>query len=166
MTDDPGQTFSTMWTDVVAELNGDLADEPAAHNGDAAPRHLTPQQRAWLNLVKPLTIVEGFALLSVPSSFVQNEIERHLRTQITDALSRRLGQRVELGVRIAPTEPDTEPEPTPAPATTDLVDTEPEDEVDEDGEALASAHESWPGYFTDRRGENTSNGAGTSLNRR
>jgi len=166
LTDDPGQTFSTMWTDVVAELNGDLADEPAAHNGDAAPRHLTPQQRAWLNLVKPLTIVEGFALLSVPSSFVQNEIERHLRTQITDALSRRLGQRVELGVRIAPTEPDTEPEPTPAPATTDLVDTEPEDEVDEDGEALASAHESWPGYFTDRRGENTSNGAGTSLNRR
>ena len=52
--------------------------------------------------MQPLTIVEGFALLSVPSSFVQNEIERHLRTQITDALSRRLGQQIELGVRIAP----------------------------------------------------------------
>ena len=71
----------------------------------AATAPLTPQQRAWLTLVKPLTIAEGFALLSVPSSFVQNEIERHLRTQIVDALSRRLGQRVELGVRIAPPEP-------------------------------------------------------------
>ena len=101
MTDDPGQTFSTMWADVVAELNGDLETPHISRNGDSVQRPLTPQQRAWLNLVKPLTIVEGFALLSVPSSFVQNEIERHLRTQITDALSRRLGQRVELGVRHA-----------------------------------------------------------------
>ena len=82
MTDDPGFAFATMWGDVVSELNGE--------NGNAL-QPLTPQQRAWLKLVKPLTIVEGFALLSVPSSFVQNEIERHLRTQITDALSRRLG---------------------------------------------------------------------------
>ena len=93
LTDDPGFAFATMWGDVVSELNGE--------NGNTL-QPLTPQQRAWLKLVKPLTIVEGFALLSVPSSFVQNEIERHLRTQITDALSRRLGQRVELGVRIAP----------------------------------------------------------------
>ncbi len=33
---------------------------------------------------------------------MQNEIERHLRTQITEALSRRLGQQIELGVRISP----------------------------------------------------------------
>ena len=59
--------------------------------------------------MQPLTIVEGFALLSVPSSFVQNEIERHLRTQITEALSRRLGQQIELGVRISPLAGD-EPE--------------------------------------------------------
>lgn len=118
-----------------------------------------------MNLVKPLTIVEGFALLSVPSSFVQNEIERHLRTQITDALSRRLGQRVELGVRIAPATEDNAPEPAPADPP-DQADLDSEDEVDEDGEALASAHESWPGYFTDRRIEDTSTSEGTSLNRR
>ncbi len=166
LTDDPRQAFATMWADVVAELNGDNEPQHATHNGDATPRQLTPQQRAWLNLVKPLTIVEGFALLSVPSSFVQNEIERHLRTRITDALSRRLGQRVELGVRIAPAATDTEPGPTPAAEPDDLVDTDSEDEVDEDGEALASAHESWPGYFIDRRTENTPNDEGTSLNRR
>ena len=154
-----------MWADVVAELNGDLETPHISRNGDSVQRPLTPQQRAWLNLVKPLTIVEGFALLSVPSSFVQNEIERHLRTQITDALSRRLGQRVELGVRIAPASEDDSPEPSPADSA-ELVEVDTEDEVDEDGEALASAHESWPGYFTDRRAEDTSTTEGTSLNRR
>ena len=62
-----------------------------------------------MKLVKPLVITEGFALLSVPTPFVQNEIERHLREPIITALSRQLGQRVELGVRIAapgPDEPD------------------------------------------------------------
>jgi len=81
-------------------------------------------------------------LLSVPSSFVQNEIERHLRTQIVDVLSRRLGQRVELGVRIAP--PDSADDDGAGP---DLPTVESDlDEVDEDREALASAHESWPTY--------------------
>ncbi|OBK29918.1 hypothetical protein A5634_17215 [Mycobacterium asiaticum] len=96
LTDDPGSGFATVWNAVVSELNGDVG------NGSALTTPLTPQQRAWLNLVQPLTIVEGFALLSVPSVFVQNEIERHLRTPITDALSRRLGQQIQLGVRIAP----------------------------------------------------------------
>ncbi|WP_099023859.1 chromosomal replication initiator protein DnaA [Mycolicibacterium palauense] len=177
MTDDPGATFATMWGEVVSELNGDTVDLPPGSptsfgNGETLHRPLTPQQRAWLKLVKPLTIVEGFALLSVPSSFVQNEIERHLRIQITDALSRRLGQRVELGVRIAPPVPgeddDSEaPEDTnggtyaPADGSDDI------DEDDEDNAALASAHESWPTYFTDRRSGNSSSaGEGTSLNRR
>src|SRR6201998_1142500 len=101
MTEDRGSSFATVWNTVVSELNGELTDGLAG-NGEPYGSPLTPQQRAWLNLVQPLTIVEGFALLSVPSSFVQNEIERHLRTQITDALSRRLGQQVQLGVRIAP----------------------------------------------------------------
>ncbi|HXO79196.1 MAG TPA: chromosomal replication initiation protein DnaA, partial [Mycobacterium sp.] len=122
MTEDPGSSFATVWSAVVSELNGELATDSAAINGEPYVPPLTPQQRAWLNLVQPLTIVEGFALLSVPSSFVQNEIERHLRAPITDALSRRLGQQVQLGVRIAP----------------------PPDEIDEDGEALASAHQNWP----------------------
>ncbi len=172
MTDDPSADFATLWADVVAELNGesDAARNGSAHpNADGFNRPLTPQQRAWLKLVKPLTIVEGFALLSVPSSFVQNEIERHLRIQITDALSRRLGQRVELGVRIAPAGPeedDDSPDPVDpvSPAATETEDT---DEVDEDSEALASAHESWPTYFTDRRqAADPSTTQGASLNRR
>jgi chromosomal replication initiator protein len=143
LTADPDPPFVAIWNNVVAELNGDT----------------TPQQRAWLKLVQPLVIAEGFALLSVPTPFVQNEIERHLREPIIRSLSRHLGQRVELGVRIA----------TPAP-TTDLDgDSEPApvadlEEVDDDEEALASAEETWPSHFTNRAQHAASNDL--SLNRR
>lgn len=157
MTDDPGSGFATVWNAVVSELNGDSG------NGSAPATPLTPQQRAWLNLVRPLTIVEGFALLSVPSVFVQNEIERHLRTQITDALSRRLGQQIQLGVRIAPpTEDDGALAPSDAgpPPGTDADDTA-------DTDAPAGNAQSWPSYFTERpHTTDTAAASGTSLNRR
>ena len=161
MTDDPGFDFATVWSSVVSELNGE-ASTVADTDVDLLDPPLTPQQRAWLKLVRPLTIAEGFALLSVPSHFVQNEIERHLRAPIVDALSRHLGQRVELGVRI---EPSTDSVGSYATATaTDESDL---DEVDDDREALASAHESWPGYFTERpRTDATDPAADSSLNRR
>lgn len=164
LTEDPGSAFATVWSSVVAELNGDGTADSRLSNGTGGDAPLTPQQRAWLKLVQPLTIAEGFALLSVPSSFVQNEIERHLRTQIVDALSRRLGQRVELGVRIAP--PNLEESEDTAAPESPTVDLE-LDEVDEDREALASAHETWPSYFIERPRSNTSaETPGTSLNRR
>ena len=164
MSDNTVPDFASVWTTVVAELNGNedgtFGD---AGTGAVVERPLTPQQRAWLKLVRPLTIAEGFALLSVPSPFVQNEIERHLRAPIVDALSRHLGQRVELGVRIEPSET----------ADWDGADVETDvlapdlDEVDEDREALASAHESWPAYFTERpRDTGADAAADTSLNRR
>ncbi|MCV7091384.1 chromosomal replication initiator protein DnaA [Mycobacterium interjectum] len=183
MTDDPGSGFTTVWNAVVSELNGDSAAEGMATNRTALATPLTPQQRAWLNLVQPLTIVEGFALLSVPSSFVQNEIERHLRAPITDALSRRLGQQIQLGVRITPPADDVEDaaftaaEPFP-PAHDDQplaqvddsvidmsIDVDEGDEGDENGEI--GAEQSWPNYFTER--PHTADPAiagGTSLNRR
>jgi chromosomal replication initiator protein len=147
LTADPDPPFVAVWNNVVAELNGDT-DSGETVNGDSTVPTLTPQQRAWLKLVQPLVIAEGFALLSVPTPFVQNEIERHLREPIITALSRQLGQRVELGVRIA------------APAANESDDgvngfasappsAEP-DEVDEVSEALASAEESWPTYFSTR----------------
>ena len=157
MGDDAGSDFASVWGSVVAELNGD----PDASTGAVAmDSPLTPQQRAWLKLVRPLTIAEGFALLSVPSPYVQNEIERHLRAPIVDALSRRLGQRIELGVRIEPSDDHTDLGDG-ATFESDL------DEVDEDSEALASAHESWPSYFIERPRDNGSGDTpGTSLNRR
>ncbi|QLL07465.1 chromosomal replication initiator protein DnaA [Mycobacterium vicinigordonae] len=157
MTDDPGSGFATVWNAVVTELNGDSG------NGSSPATPLTPQQKAWLKLVRPLTIVEGFALLSVPSVFVQNEIERHLRNPITDALSRRLQQQIQLGVRIAPPSEDDDDFPAPAEAATAEDASEPADDED----ASADGASSWPTYFTDRpHTTDTSAASGTSLNRR
>jgi len=157
LTTDPDPPFVAIWNDVVAELNGDTASRDSINGGSASPS-LTPQQRAWLKMVRPLVIAEGFALLSVPTSFVQNEIERHLREPIITSLSRRLGQRVELGVRIAT------PESSADAQLGDEILPDP-DEVDEDEEALASAEESWPSYFT-REQQNSSPKNDVSLNRR
>ena len=179
MVEDPGAAaFASVWNSVVAELNGEndsLGGSPADANGFTTGAPLTPQQRAWLKLVQPLTIVEGFALLSVPSSFVQIEIERHLRTQIVDVLSRRLGQPIELGVRIAPPvvqdADDTDRAQRFDPfadsdSDTDASDDDPDTVID-DSEALDSDHESWPSYFMERsRGTISAEVTGTSLNRR
>ncbi len=173
LTDDPGSSFTTVWNAVVSELNGESVPDGLAANRTTLITPLTPQQRAWLNLVQPLTIVEGFALLSVPSSFVQNEIERHLRAPITDALSRRLGQQIQLGVRIAPPDDDTDDvvlaqaDPflqTAVPIPDD--DTGETDDADEGGEAVDSP-QSWPNYFTERpHPADPAVAGGTSLNRR
>ncbi len=164
MTADPDPPFVAVWNTVLAELNGDpTAGQPI--NGDPPVPNLTPQQRAWLKLVKPLVITEGFALLSVPTSFVQNEIERHLREPIITALSRQLGQRVELGVRIAGPNPDDQDEGGGA-----VIDSYPEsdlDEIDEVSEALASVEESWPTYFSSGPHNSPASDADAiSLNRR
>lgn len=179
MVEDPGATaFASVWNSVVAELNGESDSSGGSRadtNGFTTGAPLTPQQRAWLKLVQPLTIVEGFALLSVPSSFVQIEIERHLRTQIVEVLSRRLGQPIELGVRIAPPvvhdadELDRAQRFDPTPDThldTNASDEDPDTVID-DSDAVESDHESWPSYFMERSRRTTSaETPGTSLNRR
>ncbi|MDH6680169.1 chromosomal replication initiator protein [Rhodococcus sp. LBL1] len=178
MNDDPN-ALAIVWRDVVTELT-------SASDGAA----LTKAQKAWLALVKPLTYAQGFALLSVPSPLAQEAIERDLREPILRALNLHLGQKVEgLGVRIAAPEDVDEPdEPadvvfqdTPYSdsaysdgATTvrrrhlamgaaeDLAEHE---EVDDDREALASVHESWPSYFTKPpAGPTTGSSGGNSLN--
>jgi len=152
--DGPATDFASVWSAVVAELNGDGQYDS----------QLTPQQRAWLKLARPLTVAEGFALLSVPSPFVQNEIERHLRIPIVEALSRKLGQRIELGVRIEPSDDhDNDDSPDHDVPFTDFD----LDDIDGAGDTAASAHQNWPNYFIERpRSTPAEEPAGASLNRR
>jgi chromosomal replication initiator protein len=163
--DGSGSNFASVWKSVIAELNGEI-DPSTGYHGKVLDPPLTPQQRAWLKLVRPLTIAEGFALLSVPSPFVQNEIERHLRIPIVDALSRRLGQRMELGVRIEPAADFHSDESSDH----DVPFTDPDNEVlDHDADPLAGARtdQDWPSYFIDRPQASTAPEPPTpSLNRR
>jgi chromosomal replication initiator protein len=153
LTADPSRAFPAIWNDVVVELTSDL----------------TGQQRAWLRMVQPLVLTEGFALLSVPTQFVQNEIERHLREPIINALSRHLGERVDLGVRIAVPEPDEHtpvPESSTPPAVTQsepAVTPEPDD-FDDEPDGLDNVEDSWPRYFHNRPPAEES--TDISLNRR
>ncbi|HLS78541.1 MAG TPA: chromosomal replication initiator protein DnaA [Nocardia sp.] len=100
--DDEQNVLATVWPEVVAELT--------AGSADGSIPAVTRAQQAWLKLVKPITVAQGFALLSVPSSLAQEAIERDLREPILRSLGRMLGPQVEgLGVRIAaPVPPATD----------------------------------------------------------
>src|SRR5919197_5172084 len=147
--------LSVVWEQVVRELSAGT---------------LSPQQRAWMRVTRPIGLLDGTALLAAPSEFAKDAIERALRDPITDALSRRLGREVSLAVKVDPSAP-------PAPRTnggatvdagvgigmevpdappgaqlslgTDTATAESDvdgEEVDEEGEALATVHEIWPTF--------------------
>ncbi len=124
---------------------------------------LSPQQRAWMRVTRPIGLLDGTALLAAPSDFAKEAIERALRAPITDALSRRLGRNVSLAVKVdataptvkqVPAAPTAVPEITvPIPINAEAGDPAAEsiadgaaDEVDEEGDALATVHEIWPTF--------------------
>jgi len=151
--------LGVVWEQVVRELSAGT---------------LSPQQRAWMRVTRPIGLLDGTALLAAPSDFAKDAIERALREPITDALSRRLGRAVSLAVKV---DPMTPPAGTPLPAAAGAApsngdtsvegrgseprspilppvgenDTESDnnsdgDEVDEETEALATVHEIWPTF--------------------
>ncbi|WAL65615.1 chromosomal replication initiator protein DnaA [Amycolatopsis cynarae] len=184
--------LGVVWEQVVRELSDGT---------------LSPQQRAWMRVTRPIGLLDGTALLAAPSDFAKEAIERALREPITHALSRRLGRPVSLAVKVdtaevappppstaqyapspargenpldPPTLPSMQPALPPAlqpslnpslnpslppslppleetllpplrrravpaePAPKHLAEDDAEEEVDEEGEALAAAHEIWP----------------------
>jgi chromosomal replication initiator protein len=145
--------LGVVWEQVVRELSAGT---------------LSPQQRAWMRVTRPIGLLDGTALLAAPSDFAKDAIERALREPITDALSRRLGWAVSLAVKVDNVTPAVTATSVPAPAPllpgpADPVDGRPilpplvgsdhgvdsdgdSDEVDEEGDALATVHEIWPTF--------------------
>ncbi|MFC4950300.1 chromosomal replication initiator protein DnaA [Pseudonocardia sp. GCM10023141] len=89
MADQPGD-LGQVWNRVIADLSGASAGSGA--------QTLSPQQRAFLRLTRPLGLIDGTALLAAPSEFAKDAIERILRHPISDALGRHLGVAVNLAV--------------------------------------------------------------------
>jgi chromosomal replication initiator protein len=87
--DQPGD-LGQVWNRVIADLSG-----AAPGSGQQS---LSPQQRAFLRLTRPLGLIDGTALLAAPSEFAKDAIERILRRPISDALGRHLGVTVNLAV--------------------------------------------------------------------
>ncbi|CAM2908638.1 chromosomal replication initiator protein DnaA [Skermania piniformis] len=150
MRDEP-RTLAAVWPMVVADLTQGSTD------GTVTP--ITNAQRAWLALVRPLTLVESFALLSVPSALAQEAIERDLREPIMRALGQRLGAEVQgLGVRVAPAPVEQEPPPDePVRLASEPTDFERRrltaggpiyEEIDDNQEAVVNVQSAWPAYFT------------------
>ncbi|HVV20503.1 MAG TPA: chromosomal replication initiator protein DnaA, partial [Pseudonocardiaceae bacterium] len=147
---DHQSNLGLVWEQVVQELSDGT---------------LSPQQRAWMRVTRPIGLLDGTALLAAPSDFAKEAIERALREPITDALSRRLGRAVSLAVKVDAAVPVGKPAPAPVPgevrieplngepllptngdALTDGVAEPGEETEDEEGDALATVHEIWPTF--------------------
>jgi chromosomal replication initiator protein len=70
---------------------------------------LAPQHRAFLQLTRPLALVEDTALIAVPNEFAKEVIETRLRQMITEALSGSLGREIRIAVTVEQPAASSEP---------------------------------------------------------
>src|SRR5580698_6369544 len=75
---------------------------------------IEPHQRAWLQLTRPLGLVENTALIAAPNDFVKEQLETRLRALITNALSRELDRSIQLAVTVDPAGAAAPPRREPA----------------------------------------------------
>jgi chromosomal replication initiator protein len=80
----------------------DLAEVWARSLNELADMHIEPAHRAWLQLTRPLGLVENTALIATPNEFVKEQLETRLRALITNTLSRELGRNIQLAVTVDP----------------------------------------------------------------
>jgi chromosomal replication initiator protein len=81
----------------------DLAGVWARSLDELAEMQIEPAHRAWLQLTRPLGLVENTALIATPNEFVKEQLETRLRALITNTLSRELGRSIQLAVTVDPT---------------------------------------------------------------
>jgi chromosomal replication initiator protein len=80
----------------------DLAEVWARSLDELAGMQIEPAHRAWLQLTRPLGLVENTALIATPNDFVKEQLETRLRALITNTLSRELGRNIQLAVTVDP----------------------------------------------------------------
>jgi len=88
---------------------------------------LSPQHRAFVDMTRPLGLVEGTALLAAPSEFAKEVLDSRLRPLISGALSAAYGREIRVAVTVQPP-PESDDEPDEAPREQDGVRYSREDE--------------------------------------
>ena len=84
------------------DASSDLAEVWATAIASLSDGSLTPQQRAFVNLTRPLGLVEDTALIEAPNDFTKDVLETRLRPMVVEALSRTLGRDIRLAVTVDP----------------------------------------------------------------
>jgi chromosomal replication initiator protein len=93
MTDGSGD-FAWAWSEAVNRVETD----------DVGPQH-----KAFLNQTRLVTLVEGTAVVAVPSEFARGVLEQRLRPRLSDTLTEILGRPISVAVTVTPqTENDEE----------------------------------------------------------
>ncbi|HSK53939.1 MAG TPA: chromosomal replication initiator protein DnaA [Jiangellales bacterium] len=92
-----GTDFPEAWARAMADLDG-----------------LSPQHRAFLAQVRPVTVVDGTAFVSVSNDFARDQIEQRLRPMIVEALGRATGTPLGLAVSVVAGPDAVEPDAGPA----------------------------------------------------
>ena len=95
----------------------DLAAVWARSLDDLGDMQIEPHQRAWLQLTRPLGLVENTALIAAPNDFVKEQLETRLRALITNALSRELERSIQLAVTVDPGAAAAMPAPARRPSS-------------------------------------------------
>lgn len=80
----------------------DLSEVWATAIASLADGSLTPQQRAFVALTRPLGLVEDTALIAAPNEFTKDVLETRLRPMVVEALSATLGREIRLAVTVDP----------------------------------------------------------------
>src|ERR687886_2662733 len=79
------ENFSTVWQRALDAL-------------DAAG--VTPQQKAFVRLTRPLGLLDGTALLAAPNDLTKEVLEQRMREALVQVLSAELGQPVRIAVTV------------------------------------------------------------------
>ena len=95
---DSNQASQKTWKSVVKELiNG------SEQSDDLHIEPIGPQQRAYLNLARLIGLLDGVAVLAVPSAKAKEYLEGNLYGVICMALSNKFGREYSLAVTVNPT---------------------------------------------------------------
>ena len=122
------QDIETLWRTIVADLLA-LSEQPSSQ----VPS-LTPQERAYLQLVRPVMLVDGYAILSAPHAAAKTVVEQSLAPHITALLASHVGKHCTLAVSIqAPAAP-------PAPEAVDPAYMTPGEQIPMGLDELAEMH--------------------------
>jgi chromosomal replication initiator protein len=102
----PEENFPAVWRRALESL-------------DAAG--VTPQQRAFVRLARPVGLLDGTALLAAPNDLTKEILEQRVRDTITHLLSEQLGFPIRLAVTVDASLSDDEPTTAQLPLAPRLV---------------------------------------------